>query len=115
MMTVSVFTTYVLLGNELTPEVAFPVVSIFMMLQGPLQMLPGQLSNLLECLVGIRRIQDYLLDEEIDTKYIKHNDDKLPNTAIKIQNGNFYWVDPEHQKKKEGKDTKVQMNLQKSS
>lgn len=92
---------YVFLGNELTAEVAFPVVSTFVMLQGPLRMLPGQITNLIECFVGLKRIQDYLLAEEVDTKYIKKNDWMHPDAAVKIENGNFYWVDPEQQKKGE--------------
>ena len=72
-----------------------------MLLQWPLRLLPSQITNLIECFVGIKRIENYLMSEEIDTKYIKKNDKNIPDVAIKIQNGNFFWVDPEEKKKNE--------------
>ena len=98
LITVLVFTTYVLLGNQLTAAVAFPVVLTLMALQQPLRSLPENITELLDCYVGIKRIQDFLLAEEINTDCIKHNDKNTPNIAIKIENGNFYWVETNKEK-----------------
>ena len=105
MITVSVFTTYILLGNTLTAEIAFPIVSVFLMLQFPLRAIPQQINNMIETFVGINRIQKFLLEDEVDMKYIKRNDIFNPDVAIKIENGNFYWVEPDQlkDKKKEKK------------
>jgi len=32
-----------------------------------------------------------MFSDDIDTSYIKKSESKSSNTAIKIQNGNFYW------------------------
>ena len=42
---------------------------------------------------SIVRIQKFLLAEEIDTSHIDHEVDTTTNKyAVKITNGNFYWI-----------------------
>ena len=117
-ITVSVFGTYIALGNVLTAQVAFPVVSVFFLLQTPLRMLPNQVNQCIETFVAMGRIQKFLNEEEITTKYITRNDLWCQDAAIKVENGNFYWIEPEKlkdlkkNKKKSPKDKKQVANNQ---
>jgi len=47
-------------------------------------------------LVSGKRINDFLLSEEMDMNSVVWRDkvDEMEETAIEIKNGNFYWVDP---------------------
>lgn len=97
-ITVATFSTYIWLGHQLTAETAFPVVSILLSLQDIFRNLPNHITLVLEAIISMGRIQKFLLAEEIDTKYIKRNDDWDSDVAIKIQNGFFYWNEPGQKK-----------------
>lgn len=97
-ITVATFSTYIWLGHQLTAETAFPVVSILLSLQDIFRNLPNHITLVLEAIISMGRIQKFLLAEEIDTKYIKRNDDWDSDAAIKIQNGFFYWNEPGQKK-----------------
>ena len=97
-ITVATFSTYIWLGHQLTAETAFPVVSILLSLQDIFRNLPNHITLVLEAIISMGRIQKFLLAEEIDTKYIKKNDDWDSDVAIKIQNGFFYWNEPGQKK-----------------
>jgi len=57
--------------------------------------------------VSLDRMGNFLTAEEIKTEYIKKNEVDYPETAIKVKDGNFYWLTEEEkrlkQKKEEGK------------
>lgn len=66
----AVFAAYTLVGNDLSAGIAFPVISLFGSLSGPIQGIPSMISGLIETHISVKRIQKFLLTEEIDTKYI---------------------------------------------
>lgn len=49
------------------------------------------LVRLLEANVSMKRIEEFLADEEIDTGFIEDSDDHSFEHSVLIENGNFYW------------------------
>jgi len=54
--------------------------------------------------VSLDRINKFLTAEEINTEYIKKNEVDYPGTAVKVKDGNFYWLTEEEKKLKEKKE-----------
>ena len=52
------------LGNDLTATQAFTSMTLFTLLRIPLFMLPQLITQLINTLVGLRRIQEFLAAEE---------------------------------------------------
>jgi len=84
---------YVLLGNPLTADVIFPAISLFNLLRFPLSIFPNMVTSAAECLVSIRRIQAFLLAEELIPLPMLENIPPGPEgeeISLSIQ-GNFSW------------------------
>jgi ATP-binding cassette subfamily C (CFTR/MRP) protein 1 len=73
MILVATFGTFVAIGGDLTAPVAFSFMSLFGYVQFYLQFLPNSLSIVIETANAIRRIQNYLLAEEINLSCINHS------------------------------------------
>jgi len=65
LVSLGTFTTYVLLGNELTAAKAFTSMALFNILRFPLAFFPIMISNTMEASLSIDRIQRFLLLPEI--------------------------------------------------
>ncbi|KAG0213872.1 hypothetical protein BGX28_003296 [Mortierella sp. GBA30] len=66
LVTVMSFTSYTKLEHkQLTAPVAFTSMAIFIILRQPLNILPGMVTDLLEALVSVRRIEAFLNEGEI--------------------------------------------------
>ena len=59
------FITYILIGNEMSSEVAFTTIMIFTTLQFPIRLLPTSISSLLQMVTSIKRIENFLYAKEI--------------------------------------------------
>ncbi|OTF83070.1 hypothetical protein BLA29_002531, partial [Euroglyphus maynei] len=83
------FTTYVLMGNILDPNKAFVSLSLFSIIRAPLGMLPMLLTNGVQSLVSITRVNKYLNTDEQDERAVK----KLPDEecSVRIRNATFTW------------------------
>ncbi len=66
------FATYILLGNEMTSEVAFTTIMIFTTLQFPIRLVPNSISSLIQMFTSIKRIEKYLYADEIKTDHVKN-------------------------------------------
>ena len=88
----AIFGTYVAMGNELKPPIAFAIMMLYGYIQFYLQYLPNYISVSIQCFNSISRIQSFLLAEEIDTSCITYNqyENDRPN-SIEVENGSFYW------------------------
>lgn len=64
------FGTYVALGGTLEPPKAFSIMSLYGYIQFYLQFLPASISVVLESFNAIKRIQTFLLAEEINKSCI---------------------------------------------
>lgn len=82
------FVTYHWMGYELTAEVVFPTIVLFNLLRLPLILLPMVVSMSVDGSVSIRRLQKFLLADELDF---------LPATregaewGVEVRDGTFVW------------------------
>lgn len=88
-VTVVSFGVYSLLGGDLTPAKAFTSLSLFAVLRFPLFMLPNLITQVVNCKVSLKRLEDLLLAEERLLLPNPPLDPELP--AISIKNGYFSW------------------------
>ncbi|EES12878.1 hypothetical protein BDA96_06G240300 [Sorghum bicolor] len=88
-VTVVSFGVYSLLGGDLTPAKAFTSLSLFAVLRFPLFMLPNLITQVVNCKVSLKRLEDLLLAEERLLLPNPPIDPDLP--AISIKNGYFSW------------------------
>ena len=47
------------------------------------------MNDLLQGQVSMQRLEEFMFSDDIDTSYIKKTSGN--SSAVKIQNGNFYW------------------------
>ena len=66
LISVLTFVIYVLLGNTLSAAKVFTAVALFAMLTGPLNAFPWVLNGLIEAMVSIRRLEQFLSLPEFD-------------------------------------------------
>ncbi|XP_040856624.1 ATP-binding cassette sub-family C member 3 isoform X2 [Ochotona curzoniae] len=78
-------------NNILDAEKAFVSVSLFNILKVPLNMLPQLISNLTQTSVSLKRIQNFLIQDELDPQCVERKTIS-PGCAITIQNGTFTWA-----------------------
>ncbi|KAL9383972.1 hypothetical protein Peur_024295 [Populus x canadensis] len=83
------FSTFTLLGGDLTPAKAFTSLSLFQVLRYPLNMLPNLLSQVVNANISLQRLEELFLAEE---RILAPNPPLEPGIpAISIENGNFSW------------------------
>ncbi|KAJ8490643.1 hypothetical protein OPV22_012364 [Ensete ventricosum] len=88
-VTVASFGVYTLFGGDLTPAKAFTSLSLFAVLRFPLFMLPNLITQVVNCNVSLKRLEDLLLAEERILLPNPPLDPELP--SISIKNGYFSW------------------------
>ncbi|XP_003727446.1 multidrug resistance-associated protein 7 [Strongylocentrotus purpuratus] len=95
------FTTYALIGNDLTAAKVFTSLALFSILIGPLNAFPWVLNGVIESWVSIKRVQEFMDLEESDlATYYQSENCLSEGEQLNINQGSFYW---EHPKKKEEK------------
>ncbi|XP_069605222.1 ATP-binding cassette sub-family C member 3 isoform X1 [Ranitomeya imitator] len=77
--------------NILDAEKAFVSLSLFNILRFPLTMLPQVISNLVQASVSIKRIQNFLANDELDPSAVS-KEKSVSGVAIAVQNGTFSWA-----------------------
>ena len=102
LITIAIFGTYIYTGHNVDAKAAFTLVSTLMVLQNPIKQLPGAISAVLDLKVSLDRVSKFLLAEDIQADYIKKSEDL--DVAIKMTNGNFYWLTEEERKLKKKKE-----------
>ncbi|XP_077987353.1 ATP-binding cassette sub-family C member 5-like isoform X2 [Glandiceps talaboti] len=103
---ISTFTIHVALGNELTPAMAYTVVSMFTLTRFLLVVGPTALKNIAESFVAINRMKKLLLVRELKP-FMDKPDDK--NVAIAMSMATFGW-DNLRQEQSEKKSQKINGN-----
>ncbi|KAK0488812.1 P-loop containing nucleoside triphosphate hydrolase protein [Armillaria novae-zelandiae] len=81
-------------SKPLTSDVIFPAISLFMLLQFPLAMFSQVTSNLIEAIVSIRRLSDFLEADELQAdarKLIEKPDLQRGDAVLSIRNADFHW------------------------
>ncbi|KAI8987272.1 multi drug resistance-associated protein MRP [Mycotypha africana] len=92
------FAIYILASAvSLTSQVAFVAISLFGLLQFPMAIFPNVITSMIEASVSLKRIENYLLSEELDTTAIKkENFREMPSwnssvPLLEIKNADFKW------------------------
>ncbi|KAF9299941.1 hypothetical protein BGZ74_008485 [Mortierella antarctica] len=102
LMALATFSVYATVGGpnmtpgKITSEVIFVSITLFGMMSKPLGMITHMVSQTIGVLVGCRRIQGFLLMEEIDSSVVLRYSRQVPSgnsptIAVEIQNGTFAW------------------------
>nr|UOU03334.1 ATP-binding cassette subfamily C1-1 [Brachionus rubens] len=82
--------TYIYIsGNVLTPNVAYVSFSLFNTIRLPLFLIGPAISNFIQTLVSLKRIQKFLFLEEIDDGQISYEKDA--ENAILFEKATFSW------------------------
>ncbi|EFA83154.1 ABC transporter C family protein [Heterostelium album PN500] len=89
-VSVTSFGVFIALNGKLTASIAFPALSLFNVMQFPINMLPMVVSNIIEASVSVTRLQNFLLKKDLDPNVVKH-DIREPDVAIKIENATMEW------------------------
>ncbi|KAG0247254.1 hypothetical protein DFQ27_002336, partial [Actinomortierella ambigua] len=76
------------MGQQLDATIIFPALAFYTSMRSQMNNWPIGLSALTDALISLRRIEDFLLAEEIQP--LPEPDPSCP-WAIEIQNGCFYW------------------------
>eukprot|EP01087_Luapelamoeba_hula_P012571 TRINITY_DN3508_c0_g1_i1.p1 TRINITY_DN3508_c0_g1~~TRINITY_DN3508_c0_g1_i1.p1 ORF type:complete len:1538 (+),score=302.45 TRINITY_DN3508_c0_g1_i1:61-4674(+) len=111
-VSVATFCVFALLGNVLTAEIAFTALALFNVLRFPLNMLPMVVQSLVESWVSAKRLQAFLLGEELDPAAVERVDGDIVikgrehyeetvgkgkrkfssnHLAVRIKDGQFGW------------------------
>ncbi|XP_053309482.1 ATP-binding cassette sub-family C member 3 [Spea bombifrons] len=93
LVALTTFAVYVTVdeNNILDAEKAFVSLSLFNILRFPLNMLPQVISNLAQASVSVKRIQNFLANDELDRNSV-NKEKTIPGNAITIRNGTFSWA-----------------------
>ena len=75
-------------GGTFTPAILFTGFYVIQGLSEVLRWLPNMLNNLIQCRVSMRRMDKYLLCQEVE-HYITESSSQ--DEAIQIQNASFNW------------------------
>lgn len=84
------YSTYLLLGNKLDLSIVFSGISIFSILEFPINMSSYWLSDAMNALVSANRIEDFLMLEEVQESNSIMDTSNI-SSAIEVQNGDFKW------------------------
>ncbi|MES1916352.1 MAG: hypothetical protein MHM6MM_008178 [Cercozoa sp. M6MM] len=98
-VSLTAFSAYTWLGNELTAAKAFTALALFNIIRFPLSILPMVLGQLVEAGVSMRRLATFLASPELPRQNaLRHRVDTAldQDTAIEIANGTFFWDDRGH-------------------
>ncbi|GJJ68246.1 ATP-binding cassette, subfamily C (CFTR/MRP), member 1 [Entomortierella parvispora] len=94
--------------GKLTPQTVFVSMTLFGMLRGPIASLSDATTTTISVVVGTRRIQEFLLSEEVDEDEILRfrNPPQNPNDpSVLIQDASFTWADRSVDAQDEGSST----------
>lgn len=83
------FATYVLLGHHLDAKTAFVALSLFNILYFPINLLPLVISSLVTASVSVKRLANFLRQEELDPDCV--NRDSYGDKPVEISRGSFTW------------------------
>ena len=100
LVSISTFTTYILLGNEtLSVATALTSLALFDLLRFPLFMLPNVINNVVEAKISIDRLQSFLM--ESDRLPVNHDIHVDNDNVIIMKNATMVWESASYRKKTE--------------
>ncbi|GFN76447.1 multidrug resistance-associated protein 7-like [Plakobranchus ocellatus] len=97
LISILTFTTYVLIGHQLTAAKVFTSLSLFLMLIGPLNAFPWVINGLVESWVSLKRVEKYVnLKDAQPTSYYSNLSDLGSESIIEMKNASFTWQECEN-------------------
>ncbi|KAG6861347.1 hypothetical protein C0995_001326 [Termitomyces sp. Mi166 len=81
-------------SKPLTSDIIFPAISLFMLLQFPLAMFSQVTSNIIEAIVSVKRLSDFLNAEELQAdarKFITVPILSRGDEVLSVRNADFSW------------------------
>ncbi|KAI8835590.1 hypothetical protein BJ741DRAFT_607321 [Chytriomyces cf. hyalinus JEL632] len=99
-----ILTTFVTLGTytkiagrELDATTAFTALALFNLLRGPLQTFPDTLVSLLDVWVSVKRIKQFLLEDELErfTSGVDGQSMETDACKMKLKSASFEWPEPD--------------------
>ncbi|CAG9825034.1 unnamed protein product [Phaedon cochleariae] len=85
--------TYVLTGNTLTATYAYTITSFYGHLRIAVTVIfPQGITQFAESRVSVKRIQQFLMYDEIENPRSISNDTRLPSPRISLKNSSFKWL-----------------------
>jgi ATP-binding cassette subfamily C (CFTR/MRP) protein 1 len=94
----STFATFVATSKRpLTSEIIFPAISLFQLLSFPMAVFANIINSIIEAIVSIGRLEDFLAGEELDpdAREVILNPEVEPQVGdelVSIKNGEFRWI-----------------------
>ncbi|KAL0953356.1 hypothetical protein HGRIS_004594 [Hohenbuehelia grisea] len=88
-------TAAVFMDKPLTADIIFPAMSLFMLLQFPLAMFAQVTSNIIEAIVSVKRLSEFLSAQELQADARKiHLSQNLQqgDEVLAVHNGEFWWA-----------------------
>lgn len=94
LLSCSTFTLFIYLNNiPLQPEIAFPAMSLFKMLTGPIAEIPKMITLFIDSGVSVARVRDFLISDEINTGIIQKSPPatEIGEKTVQMENCTFLW------------------------
>jgi len=92
MVSAIVFHTFSLTKSApLNAETIFTVLAILRNMGEPVRIIPEALSSMIQAKVSFDRLNNFLLDEELNNNDNGKNLNQCSDRAVQIQDGNFIW------------------------
>ncbi|XP_066990041.1 multidrug resistance-associated protein 1-like [Macrobrachium rosenbergii] len=91
LVALSTFTTYLLISdkNVLDAQTVFVSISLYNIMQSPLQQLPSVLAQCIQAKVSLERLDQFFHASEVDCLAVQKDDSKT--YAVAVKGGNFTW------------------------
>ncbi|KAH3732468.1 multidrug resistance-associated protein 3 [Pelomyxa schiedti] len=93
LVAIAIFFCFTFMGGVLTPEIAFPVISLVNILRMPLNVFPTAITGLVEAHVSLRRVSGFLSAAESETEAAPKTRDSCDGCSIEISNATFAWTE----------------------
>lgn len=83
--------------KPLTPDLIFPALSLFNLLNEPIAVIPAMMTGLIEVNIALGRIRSFLLADELDDSHIEKLDRVFHkgDVALEVDNLTFFWGRPD--------------------
>lgn len=94
----STFATFVATSKRpLTSEIIFPAISLFQLLSFPMAVFANIINSIIEAVVSIGRLEDFLTGEELDPDareviFDPAVEPEVGDELVTIKNGEFRWI-----------------------
>jgi ABC-type multidrug transport system fused ATPase/permease subunit len=101
LMSIATFFLYAAFYGTPSMGVVFATINVFNIMSGPLRTFPWYISALIDAFVSGKRIQEFLVTEDVPQTYKPEEEDPNNENAIEINGCDFTWDDFKDKDEKE--------------